>query len=70
MKFNANRFELPLYGKEQEIKSATTNKSYDDSNVDDKEQIRDLIIMISNTATSTLPIRNIVKWPDTRWDGC
>ena len=70
MKFNANRSELPLYGKEQEIKSATTNKSYDDSNIDDKEQIRDLGIMISNTATFTLHIRNIVKWPDTRWDGC
>ena len=24
MKFNANKFELLLYGKEQEIKSATT----------------------------------------------
>ena len=37
VKFNANKFELLRYGKEQEIKSATTYKSYDDSNIDDKE---------------------------------
>ena len=29
MKFNANKFELLRYGKEQEIKSTTTYKSYD-----------------------------------------
>ena len=57
----ANKFELLRYGKEQEIKSATTYKSYDDSNIDDKEQVRDLGIMMSNTATFTLHIRNIVK---------
>ena len=54
-------FELLRYGKEQEIKSAIPYKSYDDSNIDDKEQIRDLGIMMSNTATFTLNIRNIVK---------
>ena len=59
MKFNANKFELLLYEKEQKIKSATTYKSYD-SNIDDKEQVRDLGIMMSNTATFTLHIRNIV----------
>ena len=59
MKFNANKFELLRYGKEQEIKSATTNKSYD-SNIDNKEQVRDLGIMMSNTAAFTLHIRNIV----------
>ena len=37
MKLNANKFELLRYGKEQEIKSATTYKSYEDSNNDDKE---------------------------------
>ena len=46
MKFNANKFELLRYGKEQEIICATTNKSYDDSNIDDKEQFRDLGIMM------------------------
>ena len=61
MKFNANKFELLRYGKEQETKSATTYKSYDDSNIDNKEQVRDLGIMLSNTATFTLHIRNIVK---------
>ena len=61
MKFNANKFKLLRYGKEQEIKSATTYKSYDNSNIDDKEQIRDLDIMTSNTETFTLHIRNIVK---------
>ena len=60
MKFGANKFELLRYGKEQEIKSATTYKSYDDSNIDDKEQVRDLGIMMSSTATFTLHIRNIV----------
>ena len=60
MKFNDNKFELLRYGKEQEIKSATTYKSYDDS-IDDKEQVRDLGIMMSNTATFTLHVRNIVK---------
>ena len=59
MKFNANKFELLRYGKEQEIKFATY-KSYDDSNIDDKEQVRDLGIKMSNTATFTLHIRNIV----------
>ena len=47
MKLNANKFELLEYGKEQEIKSATTYKSYDDSNIDDKEKVRDLGIMMS-----------------------
>ena len=60
MKLNANKFELLRYGEEQEIKSATTYKSYDDSNVDHKEQVRDLGIMMSNTATVTLYFRNIV----------
>ena len=58
MKVNAKKFELLRYGKEQEIKSAKTYKSYDDSNIDDKEQVRDLGIMMSNTATFTLLIRN------------
>ena len=61
MKFNANKLELLRYGKEQEIKSATTYKSYDDSYIDDKEQVKDLGIMMSNTATFTLHVRNIVK---------
>ena len=61
MKFNTNKFVLLGYGEEQEIKSATTYKSYDDSNIADKEQVRDLGIMMSNTATFTLHIRNIVK---------
>ena len=59
-------FELLRSGKEEEIKSATTYKSYDDSNIDDKEQVRDLGIMMSNTGTFslhlafTLHIRNFV----------
>ena len=62
MKFNANKFELLRYGKQQEIKSATKYKiSYDDSNIDDKKQVRDLGIMMSNTATFTLHNKNIVK---------
>ena len=52
MKFNDNKFELLRYGKEQEIKSVTTYKSHDDSNIDDKEQVRDLGIIMRNTATS------------------
>ena len=61
MKFKANKFELLRYGKEQEIKSATTYKSYDYSKIDDKEQVRDLSIMMSSTAAFTFHIRNIVK---------
>ena len=69
MKFNAKKFELQ-YGKQQEIKSATTYKSYDDSNIDDKEQVRYLGIMMSNTATFPFYILEIqVKRPETRWDG-
>ena len=49
MKFNANKFELLQYGKEQEIKSATTYKSYNDSNIGNKEHDRDLRIMMSNS---------------------
>ena len=63
MKFNASKFEL-LGNKicnNIQIKSTTTYKSYDDSNIDDKEQVRDQGIMVSNTATFTLHIRNIVK---------
>ena len=56
---NANKFELLTYGKEHEIKSATTYKLNDYSNIDDEEQVRDLGIM-SNTTTFTLHIRNIV----------
>ena len=41
MKVNANKFEILQYGKEQEIKSATTYKSHDDSNIDHKYQVRD-----------------------------
>ena len=69
MKFNANKIELLRYGIEREIKSATTN-IYEYSNVHGKEQVRDLEIMISDTATFTLHISNLVKKPDTRWDGC
>ena len=50
-------FELLRVGNEQEIKSATTYKSYDESNIDDKEQVRDLGIMMPiclDTATLTL----------------
>ena len=50
MKFNANKFQLQRYGKEHEIKSATRYKSYDDSNIDHKELVRDLVIMMSNKA--------------------
>ena len=39
-KFNTNKFELLRYGKEQEIKTATSYKSYD-SNIDGKEQVRE-----------------------------
>ena len=60
MKFIANKFELLLYGNELEIKSATTYKSYDESNIDDKEQVLDQGIMMSNTATFTLHMRNTV----------
>ena len=60
MKFNANKLELLRFGKEQEIKSATTYKSYDGSNIDDKEQVRGIGIMMSNTATFTLHIINVV----------
>ena len=59
-----------MYGKEKEKKSATTYKSYDDSNIDDKEQVSDLGIMMSNTTTFSLHIINIVKRPATRWIGC
>ena len=54
------------YGNEQEIKSATTYKSYDDSNIDDKEQGRDVGIMMPrclDIATFTLHIRHKVKNP-------
>ena len=60
MKFYANKLELLRYGKEQEIKAAAIYKSNDDSNIDDKEQARDLEIMLINTATFTRHIRNIV----------
>ena len=61
MKFNANKFELLQYGKEQYIKTETIYKSCDDSNIDSKEQVRDLGIMMSNRAIFTLHIRNMDK---------
>ena len=42
MKFNANKCELLRYGREQEIKSATTYISYHDSTIGYKEQVRNL----------------------------
>ena len=45
MTFNENKFELLRYGEERELKSTTTYKSYDESNIDDKEQVGDLGIM-------------------------
>ena len=39
----------------------TTYKSYDDSDIDDEEQVRDLGIMMINITTFTLLIRNIIK---------
>ena len=35
--------------KNMEIRIATTYKSYDDTNIDSKEQVRDLRIVMSNT---------------------
>ena len=58
VKFNANKFQLLRYEKELEIKSATTYKSCGDSNIDDKEQVSDLGIKMSNTDTFTLHISN------------
>ena len=58
MKFNS-KFELLHYGKEQETKSPSSYKSYGDSNIDDNEQVRDLGILMSNTATFTRHIRNM-----------
>ena len=52
MKFYASKFELLRHGKEQEIKTATTCKLYDDSNIDSKSHVEDLGIMMSNTAHS------------------
>ena len=60
MKFNAHKFKLIRYGNEQEIKTSTTYKSYDDSNTYSNEQVRDLGIMICNTATFTLRMRNVI----------
>ena len=57
MKFNASKFEILRYGKQQ---TATIYKSYDDMNIYSKEQVRDQGIMMSNTATYTLQINNIV----------
>ena len=70
IKFNANKYKLLRNGKEQEIKSATTYKLNDDLNIDDKEQVRDLGIMMSNTATFTLHVRNIVQKARYKMDGC
>ena len=41
-------------------KTKPTYKSYDDLSIDNKGQVRDLGIMMNNTATFTLHIRNIV----------
>ena len=47
--------------KNRKENTATYYKSCDDSNIDGKGQVRDLGIMMSNTATFTLHIRNIFK---------
>ena len=68
MKFNANKFELLWYGKELDMeknliwKKTWYGKELDmEKNNDDKEQVWDLAIMMGNTDTFTLHIRNIVK---------
>ena len=45
MSFNSSKFE---------IKITSTNISYDDAIIDSKEQVRDLGIMMGDTATSSL----------------
>ena len=52
MKFNANKFKLQRYEKEQEIKTSTIYKSYY-LNIYSIEQNRDPGILMSNSATFT-----------------
>ena len=47
--------------KKNRKKTTTIYRPYDDSNIDRKEQVRDLGIMMGNTAAFTLHIGNIVK---------
>ena len=49
---------------------ATTDQSYDDTNIDSKEQIKDQAIMTNNTATLNFHIIYIVKNPETILEGC
>ena len=67
--FNVSMFKLLRHGKEQEIKTVSTYKSYDDSHINSKEQVGGQEIIISNTATFTFHIRNKLKMMETRWDG-
>ena len=54
-------FELQRFGKEQEIKSTTPTSHMMIQTSTTKEQVRDLGIMMSNTATFTLYIKNMIK---------
>ena len=58
---DTSKYALLRYEKEQKIKTDTNYTSYDDSNFDSKEQVRDLVILMSNKHTFPLNIRNIVK---------
>ena len=59
MKFNTNKVNFCNMEKNRKQKTSRIYNSYD-SNIDNTEQVRDLGIMMSNTATFTLHIRNIV----------
>ena len=61
MKFNANKFELLRYGKEKEINFKNLNIIWRFKFFDDKEQVKNLSIMMSNKAIFTLHIRNIAQ---------
>ena len=51
MKFNSSKFEHRKYGNEQEIKTATIGISYN-SNIDSKDQVRELGIMVNTQPLS------------------
>jgi len=61
MAFNHSKFELLRYGKNQDIKCATSYLRSDGEKIEEKAHVRDLGVTMSNTATFTKHINKVIE---------
>ena len=61
MKFNRDKFELLRYGKNQDLKDETIYLSADNNIIEEKEELRDLGIIMNNNATFDNHVEKVCK---------